>query len=55
MQLAAFAERLATYNSRGVPVLVRFAQEMNGSWYSWSQQPTAYVDAFCLIAAAVHG
>jgi hypothetical protein len=27
---------------------------MNGSWYSWGQQPTAYIRAFRLIAQAVH-
>jgi hypothetical protein len=49
-----FAQRLAGYNARGVPVLVRFAHEMNGSWYAWGQQPTAYIRAFRLIADAIH-
>jgi hypothetical protein len=48
------ADRLAAYNASGVPVLVRFAHEMNGSWYPWSQQPEAYVRAFRLVAAAIH-
>jgi hypothetical protein len=51
---AALADRLAGYNRRGAPVFLRFAHEMNGSWYPWSQQPAAFVDAFRLIAAAVH-
>lgn len=51
----ALAERLRRYNERGVPVFVRFAHEMNGSWYPWSQDPAGYVDAFRTIAAAVHG
>ncbi len=42
------------YNRRGVPVVVRFAHEMNGSWYAWGQQPEAYVAAFRRLAAAVH-
>lgn len=50
----ALAQRLAAYNARGVPVLVRFAHEMNGSWYPWSQQPTAYIRAFRLVADALH-
>ena len=29
-------------NGSGVPVVVRFAHEMNGSWYAWGQHP-AYV------------
>lgn len=48
------ARRLAAYNRRGVPVIVRFAHEMNGSWYRWSQQPIEYVAAFRRVAAAVH-
>lgn len=54
----AMAEDLAGflggYNARGAGVLVRFAHEMNGTWYAWSQDPTAYVAAFRLVAEAVH-
>lgn len=46
--------RVAGYNAGGVPVFVRFAHEMNGSWYPWSQQPSAYVVAFRTVADAVH-
>ncbi len=42
------------WTERGVPTFVRFAHEMNGSWYPWSQQPDAYVKAFQKVAAAVH-
>ena len=38
----------------GVPSIVRFAHEMNGSWYPWGQQPAAYVDAFRTVASAIH-
>ena len=48
------ADRLARYNGRGVPVFVRFAHEMNGSWYPWSQQPAEYIRAFRVVADAVH-
>ncbi|MDQ3617317.1 MAG: hypothetical protein M3374_01085 [Pseudomonadota bacterium] len=48
------AARLAQYNSRGVMVLLRFAHEMNGSWYVWSQQPARYIAAFRRVADAVH-
>lgn len=41
-------------NDSGVPVVVRFAHEMNGSWYAWGQQPKAYVKTFRAVAAAVH-
>lgn len=45
---------LDALNRQGVPVIVRFAHEMNGSWYAWGQQPRAYVAAFGRIATAVH-
>ena len=48
------ARRIDGYNRQGVPVVVRFAHEMNGSWYAWGQQPAAYVDAFRRVADAVH-
>jgi hypothetical protein len=51
---ADLAARLAGYNRKGVPVFVRFAHEMNGSWYPWAQQPIEYVAAFRTLAAAVH-
>jgi hypothetical protein len=51
---ADLATRLAGYNDRDVPVVVRFGAEMNGRWYAWGQQPTGYVAAFRRIAQAVH-
>jgi len=48
------ATTLARFNNAGVPVIVRFAHEMNGSWYAWGQQPAAYVAAYKRMAAAVH-
>ena len=45
---------LADHNSRGVAVFVRFAHEMNGSWYAWGQRPSAYVSAFRKVANGVH-
>ncbi|MGN6443023.1 MAG: hypothetical protein ACTHL6_14145, partial [Arthrobacter sp.] len=38
----------------GVPVIVRLAHEMNGSWYPWSQQPVEYTAMFTQVADAVH-
>lgn len=38
----------------GTPTIVRFAHEMNGSWYPWGQQPEVYVEAFRVVADAVH-
>ncbi|MFJ4262315.1 glycoside hydrolase family 26 protein [Paenarthrobacter nicotinovorans] len=48
------ANMLARYNNAGVPVIVRFGHEMNGSWYAWGQQPIAYVAAYQRVASAVH-
>jgi hypothetical protein len=50
----ALAKDLAEFNNDGVPVLLRFGHEMNGSWYPWAQQPAQYIEAFRTIAAAVH-
>jgi hypothetical protein len=49
-----FAQQLAGFNARGVGIWLRFGQEMNGSWYIWGQQPTAYISAFQLMAQYVH-
>ncbi|MGU3437507.1 OpgC domain-containing protein [Actinomycetes bacterium M1A6_2h] len=38
----------------GTEFYVRFGPEMNGSWYSWGQQPEAYVSAFRTVADSVH-
>lgn len=48
------AHILAVWNEEGVDVFVRFGQDMNGSWYSWGQQPTEYIRAFRIVADAVH-
>jgi hypothetical protein len=49
------AASLAHYNEvYELGIFVRFAHEMNGSWYSWGQQPLAYVDAYRRVADAVH-
>ena len=45
----------ASYETQGVDTMLRFAHEMNGSWYSWGQQPLAYKKKFRALAAAVHG
>ena len=47
-------KQVAAAEALGVPVIVRFAQEMNGSWYPWGQQPGAYVLAFRKVADAIH-
>ncbi|OUM41023.1 OpgC domain-containing protein [Arthrobacter sedimenti] len=33
---------------------LRFAPEMNGTWFSWGQQPDEYIEAFRTVADAVH-
>ncbi|KXS12599.1 glycoside hydrolase family 26 protein [Gonapodya prolifera JEL478] len=44
----------ALLNQNGVDVLLRFAHEMNGDWYPWGIQPTAYKAAFAALATAIH-
>jgi hypothetical protein len=50
----ALARMLAAYRACGVSTLLRFAHEMNGTWYPWGQDPVAYVAAFRTVAASVH-
>ncbi len=51
----ALAAQLADLHNRyATKFYVRFAPEMNGSWKIWGQQPTAYVQAFRTVAAALH-
>ncbi|ANH39922.1 OpgC protein [Nocardioides dokdonensis FR1436] len=51
----ALAERLgALHDELGTTFLVRFAPEMNGTWYAWGQQPGAFVDAFRTVADVLH-
>jgi hypothetical protein len=42
------------HDQYGTQQLVRFAPEMNGTWISWGQQPTAYIAAFTSLATTVH-
>lgn len=51
--VAETAALLAEISDTGVPVIVRFAHEMNGSWYPWGQQPEEYVTTFRAMAAAL--
>ena len=48
------ARQIERANAAGVPTFIRFAHEMNGSWYPWGQQPKAYVEAYRLLADMVH-
>lgn len=50
----SLAALLDGYNKAGVPVIVRFAPEMNGSWSVWGQNPGPYRAAFRSVAEAVH-
>jgi hypothetical protein len=50
----SLAIRVARYERSGVPVMVRFAHEMNGSWYPWAQRPAEYVTTFRRVASELH-
>lgn len=50
---AQLTERLTAWNNLGVAVIVRYAHEMNGSWYAWGQQLAAFIASFRLVADAV--
>ncbi|WP_323959565.1 glycosyl hydrolase [Arthrobacter sp. JZ12] len=38
----------------GTAFFIRFAPEMNGTWFEWGQQPEEYVAAFRTVAEVVH-
>ncbi|KAI8613699.1 hypothetical protein BC830DRAFT_1130967 [Chytriomyces sp. MP71] len=50
---AVGADLTAINTKYGVPVLFRWNHEMNGDWTIYGYQPTAYVDSFKKMAAAV--
>jgi hypothetical protein len=50
---ADVANVLAQIEGSGTAVIVRFAHEMNGSWYPWGQQPAEYVAAFRTFSEAL--
>eukprot|EP00877_Chromochloris_zofingiensis_P004315 jgi/Chrzof1/13885/Cz08g16030.t1 len=52
--LKELAQFLATYEQQGVTFIVRFAHEMNGSWYPWAQQPIAYRQMFRKAAEMIY-
>jgi len=37
-----------------MPILIRFAPEMNASWYPWGQRPTQYKQVFRKLAKVLH-
>jgi hypothetical protein len=51
---ATFAGWCAYWNAQGVPIMVRFAHEMNGDWYAWKMRPALYREKFRLLANTIH-
>ncbi|KAL7748941.1 hypothetical protein RI367_005589 [Sorochytrium milnesiophthora] len=51
--IAATVTYINSINQRGVPVLLRFAHEMNGGWYPWAQKPVQYRETFQRLARAI--
>jgi hypothetical protein len=48
---ALIRDRARAVKNLGFPIFVRWAHEMNASWYPWGRQPTAYVTAWRRIHA----
>lgn len=48
-----FVSTLRKYEKSGLTFIVRFAPEMNGSWFPWAQSPTQYIQTFRLISDAL--
>ncbi|MDD4735278.1 MAG: hypothetical protein PHP44_04140, partial [Kiritimatiellae bacterium] len=52
---AAFGDLCARWEGEGVGgIMVRFGNEMNAGWFPWGQQPTAYRNAYRMLASNVH-
>ena len=49
--IKSFATMLYNFNT---PIFLRWNHEMNGSWYSWGQQPTLYIQKFREFADQIH-
>ncbi|MWC30189.1 glycoside hydrolase family 26 protein [Paenibacillus sp. MMS18-CY102] len=49
--LHQFAQEIA---DAGIPIFVRFANEMNGDWVPWNGNPKLYIEKFRLVADAIH-
>jgi beta-mannanase len=45
-QDALIRDRARGAAALGFPIFLRWAHEMNGDWYAWGRQPTAYVSAW---------
>ncbi|KAI8818214.1 uncharacterized protein EV422DRAFT_194430 [Fimicolochytrium jonesii] len=45
--------KCAEINQVGIPIMLRFAPEMNGNWYPWGQSPSLYKRVFQQIATIV--
>lgn len=50
---AVFAGWCAYWNAQGVPIMVRFAHEMNGDWYPWRMRPALYREKFRLMSTTI--
>ncbi|KAJ3414371.1 hypothetical protein HDV05_006645 [Chytridiales sp. JEL 0842] len=48
-----FAQKMKAFNDHGIPVIIRPAHEMNGPWYSYGQQPRAFIKFYRDVYAAV--
>ncbi|KAL7748961.1 hypothetical protein RI367_005609 [Sorochytrium milnesiophthora] len=51
--IASIVAYLDKTNGRGVPVLLRFAHEMNSKWYPWGQRPLEYRQVYERLSHAV--
>ena len=51
----ALADACAAGESLGLAgIFIRFAHEMNGTWYKWGQQPILYKSVFRMVSQTVH-
>ena len=51
--LKSLADSLKTIISNGTKIMIRYASEMNGNWFSWGQKPKAYKQSFIRFVTAI--
>ncbi|KAH9254905.1 hypothetical protein BASA84_001698 [Batrachochytrium salamandrivorans] len=52
--LEQLARKCLSINNLGVPVMLRYAPQMNGNWFPYGQDPAAYRASFIKVAGLVH-
>ena len=53
--LSQLVQKISAIVSSGQKVMIRYASEMNGSWFVYGQSPTAYIASWRRVVGAIKG